>query len=658
MRRLRLLAPLLAALALAGSIPTASAMRPKQDRNRPPTLLWLAFPLKERPDASAGRTVRRDAAAAPAATGGQFHRPVIYLLVGFFVSAGIAVTLLMLLWAKLSTTGGRLGRLTSGRHGSRRWRAPVGDHLRHALARERSRLQAAARPWRPEILAAAAPDAAGPRGREPDAERRAEPRPAQRHAPQPPAAPKPPGIMRALGSKPVPGQQSEHVPELERESEHAPEPESETEDVLGALLAAERAAIISVGKEQELKLEARERAAAEAERELRERTARLEAEREELEKRELQLTREREQAELALASERGRLAKQAQEALELERARLATAGRKLEERERELAAGRQALAAERTKLEVGHAERLRAVAAKRAELEAPQAEVEQKRAELEKRELQLARERERAELALASERRRLAEQAQEALELERARLASTGKELGEREREIAAKENALQARLAEIEREGKRELAAGREAVAAEKAKLESEHAERLRAVAAERAELEAAQASLEQKRAELLETLRPNRTTATKSAPKKTPTRRRRGEAERTRQPGSPGRQQSAAPSREDEEPAPQKPSTAPSGKGERPRRASTEVCEIALWRGYVKWHFYTSQLGSYRLPTALTSEPFLRLRDEKNPTPAAQQAFAGLIDELTGNGWVVVATGPRWYDYRLERS
>jgi hypothetical protein len=88
-------------------------------------------------------------------------------------------------------------------------------------------------------------------------------------------------------------------------------------------------------------------------------------------------------------------------------------------------------------------------------------------------------------------------------------------------------------------------------------------------------------------------------------------------------------------------------------------PQPTAPEVCEIKLSRGRLKWQFYAGppgNPGAFRLPTAQASEPFLRLRNEDNPTDAAEEALAALIDELVLNGWQVVSEGPRWYDYRLE--
>jgi hypothetical protein len=77
-------------------------------------------------------------------------------------------------------------------------------------------------------------------------------------------------------------------------------------------------------------------------------------------------------------------------------------------------------------------------------------------------------------------------------------------------------------------------------------------------------------------------------------------------------------------------------------------------ERCEIKLWRGYAKYELYAANGPE---DAWATSPPF-RLRTKEAPDAAALQVLADLLADLERSGWKVVASGPAWYERRLERS
>jgi hypothetical protein len=81
----------------------------------------------------------------------------------------------------------------------------------------------------------------------------------------------------------------------------------------------------------------------------------------------------------------------------------------------------------------------------------------------------------------------------------------------------------------------------------------------------------------------------------------------------------------------------------------------ASDQYCEIRLWRGYVKCQLYVEVEGS---PGAFVESSFFRLRNPMVPDDRAQRVLADLLADLEHSGWLVVETGPVWYDRRLRRS
>ena len=86
-----------------------------------------------------------------------------------------------------------------------------------------------------------------------------------------------------------------------------------------------------------------------------------------------------------------------------------------------------------------------------------------------------------------------------------------------------------------------------------------------------------------------------------------------------------------------------------------ERREAAEAQRCEIRLWRGYVKCQLYVAAAGSAE---AQTTSRFFRLRNGAVPGDDALQALSALVAELESAGWSVAATGPAWYDRRLERA
>jgi hypothetical protein len=82
--------------------------------------------------------------------------------------------------------------------------------------------------------------------------------------------------------------------------------------------------------------------------------------------------------------------------------------------------------------------------------------------------------------------------------------------------------------------------------------------------------------------------------------------------------------------------------------------QRAGVEVCEIRLWRGYIKCQLLAALTGS---EDAIAVSPYFRLRDEDSPGDEARLALRDLIATLEQSGWTVVSRGPTWYEDRLER-
>jgi hypothetical protein len=81
----------------------------------------------------------------------------------------------------------------------------------------------------------------------------------------------------------------------------------------------------------------------------------------------------------------------------------------------------------------------------------------------------------------------------------------------------------------------------------------------------------------------------------------------------------------------------------------------ATDQFCEIKFWRGYVKCQLYVEVEGS---PGAVVESPLFRLRNPMVPDDRAQRVLTDLLADLERSGWLVVETGPAWYQCRLQRS
>jgi hypothetical protein len=85
------------------------------------------------------------------------------------------------------------------------------------------------------------------------------------------------------------------------------------------------------------------------------------------------------------------------------------------------------------------------------------------------------------------------------------------------------------------------------------------------------------------------------------------------------------------------------------------RPQRAGVEVCEIKLWRGYIKCQL---RAALRRSEAVIAVSSYFRLRDEDSPGDEARLALRDLIATLEQRGWTVVSRGPTWYEDRLQRG
>lgn len=82
----------------------------------------------------------------------------------------------------------------------------------------------------------------------------------------------------------------------------------------------------------------------------------------------------------------------------------------------------------------------------------------------------------------------------------------------------------------------------------------------------------------------------------------------------------------------------------------------AGQQLCEIRLWRGWVKCRLYAEVEGS---PGAFVESPLFRLRNPTVSNDRAQRVLSDLLADLERSGWLVVETGrPIWYHRRLHRT
>jgi len=143
MKSARLLTPLVAALVLLVAPPAAVGGPPDAKKSRPPSLLWRAFPLQERPAVATSPSPSVRAAetrtATPSRSSGGESFP-LSMLFGFMAAAIAAVALL--LGQQLVPVAGVRRRLGGRTHRSR----PAGAPARIQWPRRRSRTGVAAKP--------------------------------------------------------------------------------------------------------------------------------------------------------------------------------------------------------------------------------------------------------------------------------------------------------------------------------------------------------------------------------------------------------------------------------------------------------------------------------------------------------------------------------
>lgn len=80
-------------------------------------------------------------------------------------------------------------------------------------------------------------------------------------------------------------------------------------------------------------------------------------------------------------------------------------------------------------------------------------------------------------------------------------------------------------------------------------------------------------------------------------------------------------------------------------------------EVCEIACWRGYMKWQFYVELESPYE---ATIASPYFRAPGKGVPeqTEAALAAHAVLVERLGAAGWEPEGYGEDWFSERFQRA
>lgn len=105
-----------------------------------------------------------------------------------------------------------------------------------------------------------------------------------------------------------------------------------------------------------------------------------------------------------------------------------------------------------------------------------------------------------------------------------------------------------------------------------------------------------------------------------------------------------------------------PQRPigATPPPATGEPPASVRWELCEIALWRGYVKSEFYATGVGPDGAEYEVARSRGFRWRRSEPPPvehEAARAAHEGLVQRLRDSGWVPIGEGSTWYARRFRR-
>ena len=79
-------------------------------------------------------------------------------------------------------------------------------------------------------------------------------------------------------------------------------------------------------------------------------------------------------------------------------------------------------------------------------------------------------------------------------------------------------------------------------------------------------------------------------------------------------------------------------------------------EICQIRLWRGYVRYQLYAAS-GGDEDGRVLAHSPYFRVKDPERPSAQARAALRNLLDQLEARDWAVTHEGSHWYSFRLER-
>jgi hypothetical protein len=86
--------------------------------------------------------------------------------------------------------------------------------------------------------------------------------------------------------------------------------------------------------------------------------------------------------------------------------------------------------------------------------------------------------------------------------------------------------------------------------------------------------------------------------------------------------------------------------------------RRPDTETCEIRLWRGYTKAHFYAAEPDQ---GTVIGASPLFRCgwkATVRRDHDAAAAAHAALLMSLQEDGWTPARNGDDWFSVVLHRQ
>jgi hypothetical protein len=80
-------------------------------------------------------------------------------------------------------------------------------------------------------------------------------------------------------------------------------------------------------------------------------------------------------------------------------------------------------------------------------------------------------------------------------------------------------------------------------------------------------------------------------------------------------------------------------------------------QVCEIACWRGYVRWQFYVESEPQHQAPLV---SPYFRAPGKGVPeqTDVALHAHGVLVEALIAAGWEPEGYGEEWFSERFQRA